>query len=145
MWPSRNAKRLEGTHRDLGEQHRGVRLVEAVEEPTEGVVGEVVEIDLVTQQQLPVLVLKRGADALQRVASAEGIEDHGQSQGAGAVRYLAGDQAIDRCDDSDPMGVGRDNRKVMDFALRDFSQLHPDRQETLPARDGCNTHCRARS
>ena len=108
-------KGADGVLGDLRKEPAGAGLIETVEHPRDVVIGKRARIDRLTQQQLGVLVLEEALQPVQRIASREGVEHHGQHRQPGTDLHLALDHGVDGLDELYLLGVMLDDGKVADI------------------------------
>ena len=99
----------------------GVGIKESVQHPPTVIIAELGEIKRSTQQQLDVLMLVEAVDAVKRMATRKGIENHRQDHGARIHLHVARDQLVDGVDQIDAFRESPHDRKVVHIA--DFNLL----------------------
>ena len=98
-------------------------MVEPVQEPPEGVIGEVVEVHGFAEEQLEILALEELAYAIQRVAAGQSVLHQRQGERTRVHLGLTVDQPIDGAHQVDAIGEGLDDGQMVDLPATDGEQV----------------------
>ena len=99
-----------GTASHLAKDPAGTGFMDAIEDPADIVIAEIVCIDWLTEEQLRILVSKEILQVIERGMAGEGILDHSCNDGPRIDQHLTADQVIDEFNQAKTLDIGPDDR-----------------------------------